>query len=67
MESRNRNSVQTNKTSVECTESNVLEKDFLDSTYVQAQLNSFDVNIYNSDGDIDDGTVSLPSVNSWGD
>ena len=40
---------------------------FLDATYVQDLEYSKNVNIYESEIDNDDGSTSVPSINSWGD
>ena len=62
------NSIQSNKTNVECTETNVWTNNiYFDNTYVEDDENSESVIYYDSERDNDDGSVCLPSVNSWGD
>ena len=63
-----RNSIQSSKTNVECTEPNVWTNNFyFDNTYVEEDENSESVIYNDSELENDDGSVSLPSVNSWGD
>ena len=55
-------------THVKCTEIYVLgEEKIIEHTYVQGEESSIGINKYDSDWDNDDGTISLPSVYSWGD
>ena len=62
------NSIQSNMTNVECTESNVWKNNiYFDNTYVEEDENSESVIYNDSELENDDGLVSLPSVNSWGD
>ena len=62
------NSIQSNKTNVECTETNVWKNNiYFDNTYVEEDENSESVIYNDSELENDDGSVSLPSVNSWGD
>ena len=62
------NSIQSNKTNVECTETNVWTNNiYFDNTYVEEDENSESVIYNDSELENDDGSVSLPSVNSWGD
>ena len=62
------NSIQSNKTNVECTETNVWTNNiYFDNTYVEEDENSKSVIYNDSELENDDSLVSLPSVNSWGD
>ena len=62
------NSIQSSKTNVEYTETNVWKNNiYFDNTYVEEDENSESVIYNDSELENDDGSVSLPSVNSWGD
>ena len=61
------NSIQSNKTNVECTETNVWKNHiYFDNTYVEEDENSESVIYNDSELENNDGLVSLPSINSWG-
>ena len=61
------NSIQSNKTNVEYTKTNVWTNNiYFDNTYVEEEENSESVIYNDSELENNDGLVSLPSINSWG-